>query len=59
MADQSKCFVDESKSISFYPEDIEKLKAIDNVKDRIEFLAFIRRNKRFTYINDNNQCSNK
>ena len=35
MADRSKCFVDESKSISFYPEDIEKLKAIDNVKECI------------------------
>lgn len=55
MADQSKCFVDESRSICFYPEDIEKLNSIDNVRDRIEFLAFIRREKRYTYIDDKNK----
>ena len=53
MADESKCFDDASRSIEFYPEDMEKLEQIKDIDEQIEFLSYLRKERRFHYTDEN------
>ena len=59
MADESKCAVGGSIPIEFYPEDLEKLKHMDSIDDRLEYLAYMRREQRYIYLDDTNEKMNK
>ena len=59
MADESKCTVGGSIPIEFYPEDLEKLKHMDSIDDRLEYLAYMRREQRYIYLDDTNEKMNK
>ena len=58
MADESKCFVDASRSIEFYPEDMEKLEQIKDIDEQIEFLSYLRKERRFHYTDENLNLQN-
>lgn len=53
MANQSKCFVGGVQRIKYYPEDLEKLKNMPNIDDRLAYLRFMRNEERYTVIDDN------
>ena len=51
MDDEAKGFEGYSVPIEFYPDDLKKLEEIKDIDEKIEFLADLRKNKRYKLVN--------